>query len=32
LHGADPIIPTKSNRKIQHPVDKTLYALRNRVE
>jgi len=30
--GADPVIPTKSNRKIQKPVDKAKYALRNRIE
>jgi transposase len=32
FHGTDPVIPTKSNRKIQRPVDKALYALRNRIE
>ena len=30
--GADPVIPTKSNRKIQIPVVKSTYALRNRIE
>ena len=30
--GATPEIPTKRNRKIQHSVDKVLYALRSRVE
>ncbi len=30
--GAAPEIPTKSNRKIQHSVDKPLYALRHRIE
>ena len=30
--GADPVIPTKSNRKVQRPVDKLTYALRNRIE
>jgi transposase len=30
--GADPVIPTKSNRKVQRPVDKTKYAMRNRIE
>ncbi len=30
--GADPVIPTKSNRKLQKPVDKAKYALRNRIE
>jgi transposase len=32
LHGTDPVIPTKSNRKVQRPVDPLLYALRNRIE
>lgn len=32
FHGTDPIIPTKSNRKIQRPIDPLLYALRNRIE
>lgn len=32
FHGTDPVIPTKSNRKIQRPVDPLLYALRNRIE
>jgi transposase len=32
FHGTDPIIPTKSNRKTQRPVDPLLYALRNRIE
>jgi transposase len=31
-HGTDPIIPTKSNRKVQRPVDPLLYILRNRIE
>ena len=30
--GAHPKIPTKCNRRIQHSVDRRLYALRNRVE
>ena len=30
--GADPVIPTKSNRKVQIPVDKKAYALRNLIE
>lgn len=30
--GADPVIPTKSNRRIQRPIDKAKYALRNRIE
>jgi transposase len=32
FHGTNPVIPTKSNRKVQRPVDKELYALRNRIE
>jgi transposase len=32
FHGTDPVIPTKRNRKVQRPVDKALYALRNRIE
>jgi transposase len=28
----DPVIPTKSNRKLQRPVDKAKYALRNSIE
>lgn len=31
-HGTNPVIPTKSNRKVQRPVDPLLYALRNRIE
>ena len=30
--GAEAVISTKSNRKIQRPVDKAKYALRNRIE
>lgn len=30
--GATPEIPTKRNRRIQHSVDHSLYALRNRIE
>jgi transposase len=30
--GATPEIPTKSNRKLQYPVSKPLYALRSRIE
>ena len=30
--GAEPVIPTKSNRKVQRPIDRKLYALRNRIE
>jgi len=30
--GAEPVIPTKSNRKIQRPVERKTYALRNRIE
>lgn len=32
FHGTDPVIPTKSNHKVQRPVDPLLYALRNRIE
>jgi hypothetical protein len=27
-----PVIPTKSNRKVQRTIDKTAYAMRNRIE
>ncbi len=30
--GAEAVIPSKVNRKIQRPHDKTLYKLRNRIE
>ena len=30
--GAEPQIPTKRNRIVQHSVDKPLYALRSRIE
>ncbi|MBZ9894288.1 MULTISPECIES: IS5 family transposase [unclassified Mesorhizobium] len=30
--GAGPVIPTKSNRRVQRPVDKATYGLRNRIE
>jgi transposase len=30
--GTQPEIPPKKNRKVQHSVDKTLYALRARIE
>ncbi len=30
--GSKPETPTKSNRKVQYSVDKTLYALRSRIE
>ncbi len=30
--GAEPEIPTKRNRIVQHSVDRPLYALRNRIE
>jgi transposase len=30
--GGIPEIPTKKNRRIQHSVNRTLYALRNRIE
>ena len=32
MSGANPVIPTKSNRKVQRSVDPALYALRNRIE
>jgi transposase len=28
----DPVIPTKSNRKVQRTIDKAAYAMRNRIE
>ncbi len=31
-HGTLPLIPTKSNRKVQFTVDRALYSLRNRIE
>nr|WP_246270368.1 IS5 family transposase [Hongsoonwoonella zoysiae] len=30
--GADSVIPTKSNRRVQRPIEKPKYALRNRIE
>ncbi len=30
--GALPAIPTKKNRRVQHSVNRALYALRNRIE
>lgn len=30
--GGEALIPTKANRKVQHLVDKAIYALRNRIE
>lgn len=30
--GATPVIPTKSNRKVQRQIDRATYALRNRIE
>jgi transposase len=30
--GAEPVIPTKSNRKVQRPVEPKTYAMRNRIE
>lgn len=30
--GAEPVIPTTSNRKVQRPIDRTAYAPCNRVE
>ena len=32
VHGTNPVIPTKSDRKVRRPVDPALYALRNRIE
>lgn len=32
LHGTEPIIPPKSNRIKQRVFDKTLYAMRNKIE
>lgn len=31
-HGGEALIPTKANRKLQRPVDKAIYGLRNRIE
>jgi len=31
-HGGTPVIPTKRNRRVQVPVDRAIYALRNRIE
>ena len=30
--GGRPEIPTKRNRRVQHSVDRALYAMRNRIE
>ena len=30
--GGEPEIPTKKNRRVQHSVNRALYALRNRIE
>ena len=30
--GIDPVIPTKPNRKVQRAIDKTIDAMRNRIE
>lgn len=30
--GAAPKIPTKRNRKVQHTVNRTLYAMRTKIE
>jgi transposase len=30
--GGEAMIPTRANRKVQHLVDKAIYALRNRIE
>jgi transposase len=32
FHGTMPMIPTKSNRKVQFTVDRAIYSLRNRIE
>lgn len=32
LRGVEPVIPPKTNRKVQRPIDGHLYALRNLVE
>ncbi len=32
VHGTNPVIPTKSNRRVQRPVDPALYALRHKIE
>ena len=32
VRGGTPEIPTKTNRHIQHTVNRTLYATRNRIE
>lgn len=32
VHGTEPVIPTKINRKVQRQVNPLLYALRNRIE
>ena len=30
--GIDPVIPTRSNRRVQRMVDKAAYAMRNRIK
>lgn len=30
--GIDPVIPTKSNRRVQRTIDKAAYAMRNRIK
>ena len=30
--GIDPVIPTRSNRRVQRTIDKAAYAMRNRIE
>lgn len=30
--GTEAVIPTRSNRKVQRPLDKAKYSLRNRIE
>ena len=32
FHGTMPMIPTKSNRKVQFTVERAIYRLRNRIE
>lgn len=32
FHGTMPMIPTKSNRKVQFTVEHAIYSLRNRIE
>lgn len=32
LRGGTPVIPTKKNRRVQIEIDRSIYALRNRIE